>query len=209
MKELKINHHNAETHFVYAGSNPLRWVEMIKKTYGEEYDGLVLIMPLSRNEIRDRFGIEDAVLGDVISSPEITEIDGMNVYPVGICVLSDINKKEFNLPAIENAMTCVIKTLKSNKLDIPVIFSTMQRFSEDISDILGALLSKVNTIDVPLIVDMGIATKSKNQKISDNNDIGSMIKSSKKKKKDKKKDKKKNKKKDKKKKNKKKGWYKY
>lgn len=211
MKELNIKHCNADTHFVYAGNNPLVWVEIVRNTYGDEYDDIILVVPLSRKEMAERFGVENAVLGDIISSPEITQIEGMNINPVGICVLGD-DSTAFNPIAIENALSHLFKGLKSGKIVAPVVFNTGQTYGSDIVDLLGALISKVNVINAPALVDMGVRKVKKGDKVIgsyDYGDISSMI-SSKSKKSKKKKDKKKNKKKDKKKKDKskkyKKGW---
>lgn len=211
MKELNIKHCNADTHFVYAGNNPLVWVEIVRNTYGDEYDDIILVVPLSRKEMAERFGVENAVLGDIISSPEITQIEGMNINPVGICVLGD-DSTAFNPIAIENALSHLFKGLKSGKIIAPIVLNTGQTYCSDIVDLLGALISKVNVINAPVLVDMGVRKVKKGDKVIgsyDYGDISSMI-SSKSKKSKKKKDKKKNKKKDKKKKDKskkyKKGW---
>ena len=211
MKELNIKHCNADTHFVYARNNPLVWVEIVRNTYGDEYDDIILVVPLSRKEMAERFGAENAVLGDIISSPEITQIEGMNINPVGICVLGD-DSTAFNPIAIENALSHLFKGLKSGKIVAPIVFNTGQTYGSDIVDLLGALISKVNVINAPVLVDMGVKKVKKGDKVIgsyDYGDISSMI-SSKSKKSKKKKDKKKNKKKDKKKKDKskkyKKGW---
>ena len=203
MKELNIKHCNADTHFVYAGNNPLVWVEIVRNTYGDEYDDIILVVPLSRKEMAERFGVENAVLGDIISSPEITQIEGMNINPVGICVLSD-DSTAFNPIAIENALSHLFKGLKSGKIIAPIVLNTGQSYGSDIVDLLGALISKVNVINAPVLVDMGVKKVKKGDKVIgsyDYGDISSMI-SSKSKKSKKKKDKKKNKKKDKKKKDK-------
>ena len=211
MKELNIKYCNADTHFVYAGNNPLVWVEIVRNTYGDEYDDIILVVPLSRKEMAERFGVENAVLGDIISSPEITQIEGMNINPVGICVLGD-DSTAFNPIAIENALSHLFKGLKSGKIVAPIVFNTGQTYGSDIVDLLGALISKVNVINAPVLVDMGVKKVKKGDKVIgsyDYGDISSMISSESKKSK-KKKDKKKNKKKDKKKKDKskkyKKGW---
>lgn len=211
MKELNIKYCNADTHFVYAGNNPLVWVEIVRNTYGDEYDDIILVVPLSRKEMAERFGVENAVLGDIISSPEITQIEGMNINPVGICVLGD-DSTAFNPIAIENALSHLFKGLKSGKITAPIVFNTGQTYGSDIVDLLSALISKINVINAPVLVDMGVKKVKKGDKVIgsyDYGDISSMI-SSKSKKSKKKKDKKKNKKKDKKKKDKskkyKKGW---
>lgn len=212
MKELNIKYCNADTHFVYAGNNPLVWVEIVRNTYGDEYDDIILVVPLSRKEMAERFGVENAVLGDIISSPEITQIEGVNINPVGICVLGDDDNTAFNPIAIENALSHLFKGLKSGKIVAPIVFNTGHTYSSDIVDLLSALISKVNVINAPVLVDMGVKKVKKGDKVIgsyDYGDISSMI-SSKSKKSKKKKDKKKNKKKDKKKKDKskkyKKGW---
>lgn len=212
MKELNIKYCNADTHFVYAGNNPLVWVEIVRNTYGDEYDDIILVVPLSRKEMAERFGVENAVLGDIISSPEITQIEGMNINPVGICVLGDDDNTFFNHIAIENALSHLFKGLKSGKIVAPIVFNTGQTYGSDIVDLLSALISKVNVVNAPVLVDMGVKKVKKGDKVIgsyDYGDISSMI-SSKSKKSKKKKDKKKNKKKDKKKKDKskkyKKGW---